>query len=139
MTDTQPTEQDLEDAALDALLRRAADDVFLAAAIESAIGGTPTGSLEEADEALLRSYVAVHGVAHLDEAATRHAAHLAEVDRVNRATAKADAEAFAREQAEAQRLSRQAEEREQEERERLRRLAEADREENPKAKKGAKK
>ena len=59
--------------------------------------------------------------------------------RVNRATAKADAEAFAREQAEAQRLRKQAEEREQEERDRLRRLADADREENPKAKKGTKK
>lgn len=137
MSETQElTAADLEDAAIEALLLRAAEDPFLAAAIEAAIGGSRTGSIEEADEALLRAFVAVHGVAHLDESATRHAAYLAETARIEEARRRADAEALAREQAEAARLREQAEEREQEERDRLRRLAAEDREEKPKSKKG---
>lgn len=92
-----------------ALLARAVADSDFARALESVVGGTPTGKIEAEDEDLIRAFVETHGAAHLDDAATRYSAYLAEEGRIARVRAEAEARAQAREAEEAERLRAQEE------------------------------
>jgi hypothetical protein len=54
-----------------AFLKRAKTDRRFACAIESVVGGTPTGVLEEDDLDLVEQFIAVHGLDRLKAAADR--------------------------------------------------------------------
>lgn len=64
------------------LLVRAATDRVLAQAIELVVGGSATCVIEDEDRALIDSFIAVHGAAHLLSAVERHHRVVAEQHRL---------------------------------------------------------
>lgn len=64
---------------LEVLVAKTRHDQLLARAIETIVGGSPTGVLEEADLAMVDAYIEAHGVDHFLCHVQRHHEHLTSI------------------------------------------------------------